>query len=237
MSRSYTLADAATVLCAADDDYHDGIDAIVDIHLQPTRRAGAAELLVELTPPDHRPVVGPASGAQRFRVTVAPDATTRPEHHDPAQAATGRVDRLEALLHGCTDHTVATTRAGQIIGDRHGAWAPPARRLLAVLLQAAALDGQDLDQVKAWASDLTPGVAEQIHTILTRPHVARVPLTSRDRVTGRRRAHPVTVQQSVLLPYRSTHARTRDSVTATITAALTAWTTDPATGAGRGGAR
>jgi hypothetical protein len=218
MSRSYTLADVTTVLCAADDDYHDGIDAIVDVSPQPTGRAGTAELLVELTPPDHEPGRMPA-GTQRFRVTVTPDPTTRrqPQWSVPPGP-------LADPLDGCADHTVATTRATQIVGDSHGTWVAPARRLLAVLLQAAALDHRGLDQVRTWAADLTPAVVEQINTILTRPHVVRVPLTSRDRVTGRRRTHPVTVQQSVLLPYRSTPARSRDAVTATITAALHAHT-------------
>jgi hypothetical protein len=227
MSRSYTLADVTTVLCAADDDYHDGIDAVVDIRTQPTGRHGAAELLVQLTPPDLCPGEAPASNAQRFKVTVTP---TTPSLARPDQA---RAVHPPDLLDGCTDHTVATTRAGQVIGDSHGAWAPPSRRLLAVLLQAAALDRRDVDQVRAWAGDLTPAVVEQINTILTRPHVAQVPLTSRDQVTGRRRTHPVTVQQSVLLPYLSSHARTRDSVTRTITAALTATATG-ATTPGRG---
>jgi hypothetical protein len=220
MSRSYTLADAAAVLRAADDDYHDGIDAIVDIHPQPARRAGTAELLIELTPPGHTPAAR-ATSAQRFQVTVTVDPATGHQHHDQGQAAP-TADRPAGLLDGCADHTVAAARAAHVIGDRHGAWAPPARRLLAVLLQAAALDRRGPDQVKAWADDLTPAVAEHLHTILTRPHIARVPLTSRDQATGRRRTHPVTVQESVLLPYRSTHARARDSVTATITAALTA---------------
>ena len=221
MSRSYTLADVTTVLRAADDDYHDGVDAIVDIRPQPTGRAGAAELLVQLTPPDHNPAASRASPVQRFRVTVTPDPTTP----SPAEPADARAVCPADLLDGCGDHAVATTRAAQVIGDSHGGWAPPARRLLAVLLQASALDHRSLDQVAAWAGDLTPGVVEQLNAILTRPHVARVPLTSRDKATGKRRTHPVTVQQSVLLPYRSTHARTRDSVTATITAALHTWTT------------
>lgn len=229
MSRSYTLADVTTVLCAADDDYHDGIDAVVDIRTQPPGRPGAAELLVQLTPPDLGPGDAPASRAQRFKVTVTPHPTTP----SPARLDQARAVRPPDLLDGCTDHTVATTRARQVIGDSHGAWAPPSRRLLAVLLQAAALDRRGVDQVRAWAGDLTPAVVEQINTILTRPHVARVPLTSRDRATGRRRTHPVTVQQSVLLPYLSSHARTRDSVTRTITAALTATATG-ATTPGRG---
>ena len=206
MSRNYTLADAATVLRAADDDYHDGIDAIVDIHTQPTHQAGAAELLVQLTPPAQER----GAGVQRFRVTITPDPTPVPEPPAPGEPTVPV--RAADLLDGCADHAVAAARAALVIADSYGGWGPLARRLLAVLLQAAALDGRDLHQVKAWTSDLTPAVIGQIDAILT----TRTPTG-----TGADTEAVLADQRAVLLRQRDTHARVQDSVTTTITAALT----------------
>lgn len=210
MSRSYTLADVTTVLSAADDDYHDGIDAIVDIRTQPVGRPGAAELLVQLTPPDHNPTQARAEGARRFRVTITPDPTGY-EHRAPAHTAAATQMHTD-LLDGCADHTVAATRAAQVIAAGYGGWAPPARLLLAVLLQAAVLAARDLDQVKAWAGDFTPAAVQQVDAILT----GHTPSGA-----GEDTDQALADQRAVLLVHRSAHARFQDSVTATITAALT----------------
>jgi hypothetical protein len=210
MSRNYTLADVTTVLRAADDGYHDGIDAIVDIRPQPTHRAWAAELLVQLTPPDHNPTRARAAGARRFRVTITLDPTGD-EHHPQAPSRPAAI-RFADPLDGCTDHTVAAVRAELVLPGSHGGWAPPARQLLAVLLQAAALAGRDLDTVRAWAGDLTPAVVGQVDAILT----GHTPTGA-----GEDTDDALADQRAVLLAHRSAHARFQDSVTATITAALT----------------
>ena len=178
------------------------------------------------------------------RVIDAPGATlvtsTRTDLYDqtaPLRAEVGPVFVFNAVglggitstitfdpLTGCTDPTTAAERAADMLGatskgggtgDREY-WDAQARRVLAALLHAAALDGElDMHAVQGWVSD---------------------PDSSRRQVTSLLRRSKVVAFEQDATQFVTTNDKTRSSITSTIMPAL-GWLTSPAAcAAARGGA-
>ena len=125
---------------------------------------------------------------------------------DPLTGCTDAVIAVERA----TDMLAATTRASQG-GDREF-WEAQARRVLAALLHAAALDARPMRDVLGWVAD---------------PERARREVP----VLLRRAADPAFEQDA--LQFVQTNDRTRTSITSTIMPAL-GWLTSPAAAAAAG---
>lgn len=124
-------------------------------------------------------------------------------------------------LTGCAEPATATERAIDMIsagstgaeGDREW-WNGQARRVLAILMHAAALGGQSMQSVLQWVSN---------------------PEASAREVTKLLRSSPEPAYAADAAQFLSTNARTQSSITATIMPAL-GWLTSPAASAAtRGG--
>lgn len=118
-------------------------------------------------------------------------------------------------LSGCTDPAVATRRAADLVGppseSAEGArWEEQGRRVLAVLLHAAALGGHRMADVHAWVSDPTSARSVILQALQGSPRSAEM-----------MRAASAAIDMS---------ARTRDGVMLAIAPAL-AWVTQPAAAA------
>ena len=100
-------------------------------------------------------------------------------------------------LMGCTDATTANDRAADLLagasapgagGDREF-WSDQARRTLAALLHAAALDGLSMQDVLGWVADPDAGAAEITRAL--RRSVGEVVRTGGGAVPEHQRPHPV----------------------------------------------
>ncbi len=114
------------------------------------------------------------------------------------------------VLDGCGDYATAQRRAGDLIPESHGdaeRWDTQARRVLGILLHAAALSGRGMREVVRWATDNTPEVHAQVTDALLDGGDG-----ARDRIAAMRL-------------HWSTNDRTRTSITATMAAPL-AWVSD-----------
>lgn len=118
-------------------------------------------------------------------------------------------------LAGCTDPVVAARRANDLMGPPSESaegerWAVQGRRVLAVLLHAAALGGHRLADVHAWVSNPDAARAEILQALTGSPQAAEMVQAA---------------QQAIGMT-----PRTRDGVLLTIVPAL-AWVTQPAAAA------
>ena len=178
---------------------------------------------------------GPRTGKSQWlagRVLDAPGAvlvtSTRTDLYElcaPLRAARGPVWVFNAVgladlpstvtfdpLTGCTDPVIATERATDMLaatskagsGDREF-WEAQARRVLAALLHAAALDGRPMRDVLGWVAD-PDGAGREVPVLL------------------RRAADPAFEQDAA--QFVQTNDRTRTSITSTIMPAL-GWLTSP----------
>ena len=114
-------------------------------------------------------------------------------------------------VHGCADPVTATERAADMIPAASGGdaerWDAQARRILAVLLHAAALNGLSMAVVAEWVAD--PDAAE------------------REVISALRRSPDASAYVEAARQFIGTNHRTRSSVTASIMPAV-AWLTSPA---------
>ncbi len=114
------------------------------------------------------------------------------------------------VLAGCTDYTTAQRRAADLIPESHGdaeRWDNAARRVLGILLHAAASSGRSMRDVVRWAGDNTPQTHAEVTDALIEGGDG-----ARDRIAAMR-LHWIT------------NDRTRTSVTATMSTPL-AWVSD-----------
>ncbi len=114
------------------------------------------------------------------------------------------------ILAGCQDYATAQRRASDLIPESHGdaeRWDTQARRVLGILLHAAALSGRGMRDVVRWATDNTP----TIHAEVTDALLDGGP-GARDRIAAMRL-------------HWATNDRTRTSITATMATPL-AWVSD-----------
>jgi type IV secretion system protein VirD4 len=115
------------------------------------------------------------------------------------------------VLDGCEDYATASRRAHDMIpettspeGER---WDVQARRVLALLLHAAALSGRTMRDVMRWIGDTTPKAQEEVVDALM-----AIPDGGRDRAQAAR-------------AFWATNDRTRTSITTTMAVPL-AWMSD-----------
>lgn len=114
------------------------------------------------------------------------------------------------VLSGCEDFVTAQRRATDLIPESHGEgerWDTQARRILALLLHAAAVSGRTMRDVVRWTSDSGKQTQQEITDALLDGGVG-----GRDRVQAMR-------------IYWGTNDRTRTSITTTMAAPL-AWVND-----------
>ena len=113
-------------------------------------------------------------------------------------------------LHGCVDPVTATERAADMIPETSGGdaerWDGQARRILAVLLHAAALGGLSMTVVAEWVADPDAAGREVLAALRQSPDLSYV---------------------EVARQFIGTNHRTRSSITASVMPAL-AWLTSPA---------
>jgi type IV secretion system protein VirD4 len=118
------------------------------------------------------------------------------------------------VLAGCEDFATAQRRAADLIPPSTGEaerWDTQARRILALLLHAAAASGRSMRDVVRWAGDSSPTVQEEITQALVNPTTGAGE-GARDRVTAMR-------------GFWATNERTRTSITTTMSIPL-AWMSD-----------
>jgi hypothetical protein len=114
------------------------------------------------------------------------------------------------VLTGCADFTTAQRRAADLIPESTGdaeRWDAQARRVLALLLHAAELDGRSMRDVLRWVADASPKARDEVIDAL-------LPLGD----VGRDRAAAVRA-------FWETNDRTRTSITTTMAVPL-AWLSD-----------
>ena len=114
------------------------------------------------------------------------------------------------VLSGCEEFATAQRRAADLIPESFGEgerWDTQARRILSLLLHAAAVDGKSMRDVVRWSGDVSPDAQAEITSALLDGGIG-----GRDRVAAMR-------------GFWSTNDRTRTSITTTMSVPL-AWMSD-----------